>query len=284
MIRAAALGLTLVVTILLTGCGILVTDEAPTDVVQASAPALLAPFPEVEALAPAPTRELASAKARKIAKRAALGIGIPACDDDPLGRGFALDAHTLVAHRDALPGGGWVRVTTANRRSKAVGAGSAYRVGELGVARVARALPRRLPLGGRALPPERRWSSSWSAADKLRMLPGVIVDSVPGAPYGAKTKVLRVTSAVQEGDAGPVLDAKGRIVGAVFGVDPADGPRGGDPRRRTPRPRSRTHARDARALRLTSGRLRVDSGSFRMVWRVVRSHPEPHERIDYTHP
>jgi len=219
VIRAAALGLTLVVIVLLTGCGILVTEEAPTDVVQASATALLAPFPEVGALAPAPTRELASAKARKIAKRAALQIRIPACDDDPLGRGFALDAHTVVAHRDALPGGGWVRVQTANRGSKAVGAGSAYRVGELGLARVTRALPRRLPLAASVaagasvvVVTERR--------GKLRLLPGVVVDSVKGAPYGAKTKVLRVTSAVQKGDAGPVLDAKGRIVGAVFGVDP----------------------------------------------------------------
>jgi hypothetical protein len=45
------------------------------------------------------------------------------------------------------------------------------------------------------------------------------VDSVPGAPFGARTKVLRLSSAVRDGDAGPVLDAKGRIVGAVFGVD-----------------------------------------------------------------
>jgi hypothetical protein len=219
MIRGTALGLILVVTILLTGCGILVTDEAPTDIVQASAPALLAPYSEVEALAPAAARALASAKARKIATRATLGIGIPACDDDPLGRGFALDAHTLVAPRDVLPGGGWVRVTTTNGRMTAVGAASVYRVGELGVARVSRPLPRRL-------------SPAASVADgasvvvvverkgKLRVLPGVIVDSVRGAPYGAKTKVLRVTSAVEEGDAGPVLDAKGRIVGAVFGVDP----------------------------------------------------------------
>ena len=54
---------------------------------------------------------------------------------------------------------------------------------------------------------------------KLRLLPGVIVDSVSGAPFGVKTKVLRLSSAVQDGDAGPVLDDKGRIVGAVFGVD-----------------------------------------------------------------
>ena len=65
---------------------------------------------------------------------------------------------------------------------------------------------------------------------KLRMLPGVIVDSVPGAPFGARTKVLRLSATVQEGDAGPVLDAKGRIVGAVFGVDERTSPRGRRPR------------------------------------------------------
>ena len=70
MIRAAALGLTLVVTILLTGCGIVVTDEAPTDVLQLSAPALIPAFPEVEALAPAPTGKLSLGKARRVARRA----------------------------------------------------------------------------------------------------------------------------------------------------------------------------------------------------------------------
>ena len=218
MIRAAALGLTLVVTVLLTGCGLVVVDEAPTSDIRASAPTLLSTFPEVTALAPAPTRTLSLPKARRIARKAALEIRIPACDDDALGRGFALDAHTLVAPRDAVPGGGWVRVETANRRSAAVGAASAYRVGELGVIQVARRLPRKLT-------PNPRVGAGASVVvvterdGKLRMLPGVIVDSVAGAPFGARTKVLRLSSAVQEGDAGPVLDAKGRFVGAVFGVD-----------------------------------------------------------------
>ena len=92
---------------------------------------------------------------------------------------------------------------------------------------------------------------------KLRMLPGVIVDSVPGAPYGAKTKVLRVTSAIQEGDAGPVLDAKGRIVGAVFGVD--EGRVSGW---RSPLPRSAAARPDARSRRsIPATDLRLDSGS-----------------------
>ena len=111
-----------------------------------------------------------------------------------------------------------MRVWTANRRSTAVGAASAYRVGDLGVARVARALPRRLPLalsvasGASVVVVVER-------SGKLRMLPGVVVDSVKGAPYGARTNVLRVTSAVQDGDVGPVLDAKGRIVAVAFAVD-----------------------------------------------------------------
>ena len=219
MIRAAALGLTLAVTVLLTGCGIIVTDEAPTGDIQLSAPALLSPFPEVEALAPAPTRTLSLGQARRVARRAALGIRIPSCDDDFEGRGFALDSRTLIAPREVLPGGGWVRVSTANRRSTAVGAASAYRVRELGVAHVARPAPRRLSVG-RSVAAGASVVVVIERDGKLRMLPGVVVDSVPGARHGARTEVLRVTSAVREGDVGPVLDAKGRIVAALFGVDP----------------------------------------------------------------
>ncbi len=218
MIKAVALGLALVVTVLLTGGGIIVTDEAPTGDIRASAPALVSTFPEVEELVPASTRTISSRKARRLVRRTALEIRSPACDDDPLGRGFALDAHTLIADRDAVPGSGWVRVETASHRSTAVGAATAYRLGDLGVIQVARRLPRSLESD----PNVGAGASVVVVTErdgKLRLLPGVIVDSVSGAPFGAKTKVLRLSSAVQDGDAGPVLDARGRIVGAVFGVE-----------------------------------------------------------------
>jgi hypothetical protein len=218
LIRAAAVGLTLVVTTLLTGCGIVVTDEAPTDPVVIAAPRLVDVFPEVEALASAPTRSLSLARARRVARRTALGIRIPACDDKSTGRGFALDAHTLIADHDVLQGAGWLRVWAANGRSTAVGAASAYRVGDLGVARVTRRLPRKLALG-RSIAAGASVVVVAERDGKLRMLPGVVVDSVAGAPYGARTKVLRVTSAVRDGDVGPVLDAKGRIVAVAFAVD-----------------------------------------------------------------
>lgn len=214
----AGLGVVVVAALLLSGCSVLVSEQAPAEPTQISAPALVGLDPYVEALAPATYRSLTARRARRLAQKAAVGILIPSCDDEPKGRGFAVDAHTLVAHRDVIEGGGWVRVFAANRRSTAVGPGSAYRVGDLGVIRVARAVPRRLV-------PSRSVGSGASVVvvaerdDKLRMLPGVVVDSVSGAPFGVSTKVLRVTSAVRQGDAGPVVDAKGRVVGVVFAVD-----------------------------------------------------------------
>ncbi len=242
MIRAAALGLALVVTIALVGCGIVVTDEAPTYVVQASAPALVQAFPEVDALVPASTRTLAVGRARQIARRAALQFRIPGCGDDRTGRGFALDAHTLIAHRDALPGAGSARVSTANRPLTAVGSASAFRVGELGVARVTGRLPRTLPLG-RSIAAGASVVAVAERNGKLRMLPGVIVDSVPGAPYGARTKVLRVTSAVEERRRRPRARRQRAHRGGRDRGRPPNEPRGGDSRHRTPadvQPRARS--------------------------------------------
>jgi hypothetical protein len=219
VIRGAALGLTLVLTIALAGCGLLVTDEAPADVIQVSAPSLIVTFPEVDALVPTPARALSLDRARRLARQAALQVRIPGCSGTATGRGFALDSRTIVAHRGVLPKAGWMRVWAANGRSTAVGAASAYRIGDLAVARVARPLPRRLP-SALSIDAGASVVVVTERGGKLRMLPGVVVDSVPGAPYGAPTKVLRLTAAVRDGDAGPVLDVNGRVIAALFAVDP----------------------------------------------------------------
>jgi len=217
VIRGAALCVLLIATILLAGCGVLATDEAPTDPIQVDAPPLVAVFPEVEALAPPSTRELSLGRAGVLARRSALLV--TSCGDDPEGRGFALDSQTLVAHNDALSGAGPLSVSTANGRSTAVGSANAYRVGDLAVARVARTLPRKLTPGSRV-------ASGASVVvvternGKLRFLPGVVVDGVSGDAYGVRAGVLRLTSPLIEGDVGPVLDASGRVVAVALAVDP----------------------------------------------------------------
>jgi hypothetical protein len=218
LIRAYALGILLVATTLLTGCGVIVTDAPPEQPVQVDAPPQVPLDPVVEAAFPVATRALSLAHARGIARASTLRIRIPDCDDEITGTGFALDAHTLVSERHAIPGAGNLRVSTASRKTKAVGAASAYRIGELAVARVAGTLPRRLPG-----PPSVAGGTSVVAVvernGKPHMLPGVVVDSVSGEPYDVPTRVLRLTSEVRKGDTGPVLDPKGRIVAVVIAVD-----------------------------------------------------------------
>ena len=222
MIKAVALGLALVVTVLLTGCGIIVTDEAPTGDIRASAPALLSTFPEVEELAPASTRTISLGKARRLVRQTALEIRIPACDDDPLGRGFALDAHTLVADRDAVPGSGWVRVETANRRSTAVGAATAYRLGDLGVIQVARRLPRSLGSD----PNSGAGASVVVVTErdgKLRLLPGVIVDSVSRSAVRREDEGASPELGCPGRGRRPCARCRGTNRRRVFGVDERTG-------------------------------------------------------------
>ena len=252
MIRGVALGLTLFVTLLLTGCGIVVTDEAPTDALQVSAPSLVEAYTEVEALA-APARTLSLRRARQVARKAALRVVVPSCDDDSRGRGFALDAHTLVAHRDVVPGGGWVRVWTANRRSTAVGAGSAYRVGELGVARVARTLPRRLPLA-RSVAAGASVVVVTERDGKLRLLPGVHRRQRPGEGVrrpddGAAADVGRPRGRRRPGARREGAPRRGRVWGRR-----ADDTRAGGSCVRTARAWGCAHARGARRLRRLTDR------------------------------
>ena len=57
-----------------------------------------------------------------------------------------------------------------------------------------------------------------------RLFPGVVVDTVAGAPFGVRGPVLRLTSDLRRDEAGgPVVDAKGRIVAVAFATDPRTG-------------------------------------------------------------
>ena len=208
---------------LIPGCGLVVVDEAPSGQVRLDAPPLVDADPGVEARA---TRfaTLSTGRARRQVRRGALRVRNIGCDGIPTGSGFALDSKILLAQRDVLPGAGALRVAPRNGRARALDAVHVYRLGELGIARVARRLPRTLPLG---------WSIALGApvavigyplSAKPRLLPGVVVDSVAGAPFGVHGRVMRLTSTLRHDDpGGPVIDAKGRIVAVAFATDPRTG-------------------------------------------------------------
>ncbi|MCZ7589209.1 MAG: trypsin-like peptidase domain-containing protein [Gaiella sp.] len=216
-----AIGLAAVV--LVPGCGLLVVDEAPASAVRLTAPRLVDADPVVEAV-PAGVWTVTPARAQHQVLRGQLRVKTPACKGRPTGSGFGLDATLLLARRDVLPGASPLRIAPRNGPARTLRATRAYRLGELVVARVERRLPRRLPSGGNVVSGASVAVVGYPFAGRPRLHRGVVVDRVPGGPFGVRGRVVRLTAALGPGDpGGPVIDAKGRVVAIAFASDPGTG-------------------------------------------------------------
>lgn len=208
---------------LIPGCGLVVVDEASSSQVRLEAPPLVDADPGVEARA-AVLRTVSPARTRRQVRRGVLRIRATGCDGIPTGSGFALDAKLLLAHGDVVPGAGALKVAPRKGRAKAIGAARVYRLGELGLARVEHRLPRLLPFGRRTALGASVAVVGYPLSATPRLLRGVVVDRVAGAPFGVPGRVLRLTSALREDEpGGPVIDARGRIVAVAFTTDPRTG-------------------------------------------------------------
>jgi trypsin-like peptidase len=209
---------------LIPGCGIVVVDEAPSRDVRLAAPGLVELDATVEARSVA-TATLSPRRARRQVRHGVLRIRNTGCDGNPTGSGFALDSKILIAQRDVLPGAGAIKVAPRNGRARVLDAARVYRLGEFGIGRVdGRRLPRRLPVASSAALGASVAVVGYPLSATPRLLPGVVVDQVAGAPFGVRGRVLRLTSALPHDDpGGPVIDAKGRIVAVAFATDPGTG-------------------------------------------------------------
>jgi trypsin-like peptidase len=208
---------------LVPGCGVVVVDDPSSGLGRLAAPALVEADPAVEAL-PAGVWTVSVARARHQVRRGLLRLKSPGCDGTPSGSGFALDSRIVLAQADVLPGAGTLRVAPRKRRAKSFGAKRVYRLGELGLARVDGRLPRRLPIARGTGLGASVAVVGYPLSARPRLLRGVVVDRVAGAPFGVRGPVLRLTSPLRPDEAGgPVIDAKGRIVAVAFTTDPTTG-------------------------------------------------------------
>jgi S1-C subfamily serine protease len=210
----------LLAVLVLTGCGAVVAEAPPDDPVRAPVPRLVPLDPDVRAEGTATIPTLARDSAERKARRGTVRVRNTACDGVYTGSGFALDAHTLVTNRHVLAGASLLELSTWDGRTLPVRSAFVSRLGDLGIAHVDRPLPQVLTLGG-AIP---RGSSvtavGYPLGGELRLLPGVLVDEVSGAPFGIPGSVMRLTTAVQHGNSGgPLLDANGRVVGVIFAIE-----------------------------------------------------------------
>ena len=208
---------------LVSGCGVVVVDDAASGRIRLAAPALVEADPGVEAR-PTGVWTVSLARARQQVRRGLLRIKSPGCDGTPSGSGFALGSRIVLAQADVLPGSGTLRVAPRKHRAKAIGAGHVYRLGELGIARVDGRLRRTMPLTRSTALGASVAVVGYPLSARPRILRGVVVDRVAGAPYGVRGRVLRLSSPLRHDEpGGPVIDAKGRIVAVAFTTDPTTG-------------------------------------------------------------
>jgi hypothetical protein len=206
--------------VLAPGCGLLVVKEAPAVQVNLAAPVLVEADPVVEAQSAA-IATVSVARARRQVRSAALRIRNTACDGT--GAGFALDSTLLLADRRVIPGASSLRIASRKGAPRTVDATRVYRLGDLVVARV----DGRLAGAGAVHAPASGASVAvvgYPVAGTPRVQPGVVVDTVAGAPFGVRGAVLRLTSRLHRDDAGgPVVDARGRVVAVAFTTDSSTG-------------------------------------------------------------
>lgn len=209
--------------VLAPGCGLLVVDGAPNGEARLAAPALVELDARVEALS-VDARSISVSHARRQLRHGMLRIRATGCDGIPTGSGFALGPTILVAQRSVLPGAGPLRVGPRKGRTSAVPAARVYRLGELDVAQVAGRLPRALPVARATALGASVAVAAYPLSARPRLLRGVVVDRVPGARFGVRGQVMRLTSTLADDDpGGPVIDSRGRIVGVAFTTDPRTG-------------------------------------------------------------
>lgn len=220
MSRVVLVAATILASIGSAGCGELVVEEPPNEPLRAPVPRLIELDPSVGSEVDARIPQLARDSAERRSRRGTLRVRNTACIGVSTGSGFALDANTLVTNRHVLAGADLLEVSTWDGRTISVSSASVSRLGDLGIARVSGRLPQMLPLGRSAARGASVTAVGYPLGGQLRLLPGVVVDHVSGAPFGIPGTVMRLTAAVQPGNSGgPVLDASGRVVGVVFAIE-----------------------------------------------------------------
>lgn len=209
--------------VLVPSVGLLVVDEPHDGRMLLTAPPLVEVAAGVERYAGA-AATVSPRRARRQVVRRILRVRNTGCDSVPTGAGFALDSKLLVAQGDVLPGAGVIELGRRNGKAAKLRTPRVYRLGNLSIAQVDGRLPRSAPFGRDASLGAAVAVVGYPVSVEPRVLPGVVIDDVPGTPFGVKGQVIRLTSRLgHEMPGGPVVDAAGRIVAVAFATDPRTG-------------------------------------------------------------
>ena len=202
--------------------------------VEAHAPPAGAPTTTVPALTPVSPLVAEATKAQvptierdsthRAAEQLTVRVRNVNCTGITLGSGFAIAPDVLVTNRHVLAGADKLTIDTWDGRTIGVKTAKVGALQDLGLAVVDRPLPTVARFGPAARAGDPITVVGYPLGGALTFSSGVVVDRVDGAAFGVDGDVLRLTARVEHGNSGgPVLDAKGRVVGVVFAIQVATG-------------------------------------------------------------
>jgi S1-C subfamily serine protease len=178
------------------------------------------------ALARAPAR-LAQDTLERAAERLTLRVRNISCSGIVTGSGFPIDAHTIITNRHVLAGASVLELNTWDGTSldADVDESSTARLVDIGATKVAATLPAVAELGPDPKPGQKVTAVGYPLGGQLALSPGRVVgyldgNSLPGE-IAFPGRVMQVSSRIKHGNSGgPLLDARGRVVGVIFAGEP----------------------------------------------------------------
>ncbi|MFN2556084.1 MAG: serine protease [Nitriliruptorales bacterium] len=134
------------------------------------------------------------------------------------GAGFAIGSHLIVTNRHVVERADPLEVTTWDGRPLEVDVADLAEGHDLALLTTVRTLQKRLAF---ASSPARRGDLvhliGYPLGGPFSLIRGVILDHVDGQPFEDSSHVLRVKAVVLPGySGGPILDARGRVVGVIY--------------------------------------------------------------------
>ena len=205
--------------LVLTSCAF-VANKPPEAVPPQAPPLIIETDPAADRLAQVRPATLARDSAERAARKLTVRVRNTGCEGVATGSGFALDPHTLVTNRHVLAGADQLELDTWEGRSLNVSSASVGRLVDLGVVSTSATLPGVGRDGARPRDGEDVAVVGYPLGGPLTITKGTVVDRVDGGKFEVPGEVMRMTARVQPGNSGgPVLNAKGQIVGVVFAIE-----------------------------------------------------------------